>query len=169
MADDKKEPQGLSLRDIANFGEDVPIGDGKSLRVRGISAQGCLILLIRFPDLQKWLAGKNLPVNEVFVQAPDTIAAIIAAGTGTPGDPDDEAIAATLPVEVQMDVMEAIYRLTFRSGFGPFAQRVLALYGAAVQSGNFGVDPATKSPQESKPSSLTDTATNESGTTPPGK
>jgi len=167
MADEKE--QGLSLHDIANLGEDVPVGDGKTVRVKGISAQGCLLLLVRFPDLQRWLAGKNLPVNEVFVQAPNTIAAIIAAGMGHPGEDEAEEDAASLPVEVQMDMVEAIYRRTFRSGFGPFAQRVLALYGAAVQSGNFGVDPATKSPQELKPSSPTDTATNESGTTPPDK
>lgn len=168
MTDNKE--QGLSLRDISDFGEDVPIGDGRKLRVKGISAQGCLILLTRFPDLQKWLAGKSLPINDVFVQAPDTIAAVIAAGTiGTAGDADDEEIAASLPVEVQMDLVEAVYRQTFRSGFGPFAKRVLALYAAAVGSENFGKAPDTKSPQELKPSLPTDTASNESGSTPPDK
>jgi len=144
MADTKE--QGLSLSDIADFGEDVEVGNDKKLRVKGISAKGVLYLLIRFPDLQKWLAGKTLSVSDVFVQAPDTVAAIIAAGTGKPGDDGAEETAMELPVEVQMDVMEAVYRQTFRNGFGPFAKRVQALYDAAVKSGNFGVDPATKLP-----------------------
>ena len=161
--------QGLGLKDISDFGEDVEIGDGRKLKVKGISAQGVLILLMRFPELQKWLSGKSIGVTDAFLQAPDTIAAVIAAGTGAPGDVDSEDIAATLPLEVQTDVIEAIYRQTFRSGFGPFVKRVLGLYAAAVQSGNFGEDPATKSPQELKPSLPTDTTPSESGTTPPVK
>ena len=166
MAD---KEQGLSLRDISDFGENVDIGDGRKLKVRGISAQGVLLLLMRFPDLQKWLSGQSLKLADTFFQAPETISAVIAAGTGSPGDADAEEIAASLPVEVQTDVLEAVYRQTFRSGFGPFVKRVLVLYAAAVQSGNFGGDPGTKSPPESKPLSPTDTPQAPSGTTPPGK
>ena len=166
MAD---KEQGLSLYDISDFGENVDIGDGRKLRVKGISAQGCLVLLLRFPDLKKWLSGQNLSIAETLLQAPETIAAVIAAGTGAPGDTDAEDIAAALPVEVQTDVMEAVYRQTFRNGFGPFAKRVLALYDAAVQSGNFGVVPDTKSPPELKPLSPTDTPQASSGTIPPAK
>ena len=93
----------------------------------------------------------------------------LAAGTGSPGDADAEEIAASLPVEVQTDVLEAVYRQTFRSGFGPFVKRVLVLYAAAVQSGNFGVDPGTKSQPELKPLSPTDTPQASSGTIPPAK
>ena len=166
MAD---KEQGLSLRDISDFGENVDIGDGRKLKVRGISAQGCLLLLMRFPDLQKWISGQSLALTDAFLQAPETMAAVIAAGTGAPGDTDAEDIAASLPVEVQTDVLEAVYRQTFRSGFGPFVKRVLVLYAAAVQSGNFGGDPGMKSPQESKPLSPTDTPQAPSGTTPPAK
>ena len=170
MAD---KEQGLSLRDISDFGEDVVIGekDGKpqKLKVRGISAQGVLLLLMRFPELQKWLSGQSLKLADTFIQAPDTIAAVIAAGTGAPGDTDSEDIAALLPVEVQTDVLEAVYRQTFRNGFGPFVKRVLALYAVVVQSGNFGGDPGMKSPQESKPLSPTATPQAPSGTTPPAK
>jgi hypothetical protein len=166
MAD---KEQGLSLHDIADFGEKVDIGDGHKLQVKGISAQGVLLLLMRFPDLQKWLSGQSLALADTFLQAPDTIAAVIAAGTGAPGDTDAEDIAGSLPVEVQTEVLEAVYRQTFRNGFGPFVKRVLVLYAAAVQSGNFGGDPGMKSPQESKPLSPTDTPQASSGTTPPDK
>jgi hypothetical protein len=166
MAD---KEQGLSLRDISDFGEKVDIGDGRKLQVKGISAQGVLLLLMRFPDLQKWLSGQSLALTDTFLQAPETIAAVIAAGTGAPGDTDAEDIAASLPMEVQTDVLEAVYRQTFRNGFGPFVKRVLTLYAAAVQSGNFGGDPGMKSPPESKPLSPTDTPQAPSGTTPPDK
>jgi hypothetical protein len=166
MAD---KEQGLSLYDISDFGELVDIGDGRKLRVKGISARGVVLLLMRFPDLQKWLSGQSLALADTFLQAPETIAAVIAAGTGAPGETDAEDIADSLPVEVQTNVLEAVYRQTFRSGFGPFVKRVLVLYDAAVQSGNFGGDPGMKSPQESKPLSPTDTPQAPSGTTPPDK
>lgn len=166
---DKKETQGLSLKDIAGFGEDVEIGNDKKLRVTGISAEGVLTLLLRYPDLQKWLGGQAIAVIDVMALAPDALAAIIAAGTGAPGDVDAEDIARQLPIEAQTDVIEAIYRQTFRSGFGPFVSRVLKLYDAARSSGNFGVDPATKSPQELKPSLPTDTTPPASGPTLPDK
>src|SRR6185312_16029552 len=124
-------------------------------------------LLTRFPDMQKWLAGKDLQMGDVLFQAPDTIAAVIAAGTGSPGDVDAEDLAMSLPAEVQLDLIDAIMRQTFRSGFRPFVQRVLALYNGAVAG--FGADPATKSPQASKPSSPTVTTPSESGTTVPAK
>lgn len=163
------ENQGLSLHDIANFGEDVEIAEGRSLRVKGISSYGCLLLLTRFPDLQRWLAGKDLAVEDLVLEGPYVIAAIIAAGTGSPGDTDAEDIAATLPVEVQTTLVEAIYRHTFRSGFGPFVQRVLRLYEGAVASGNFGKDPDMKSPPVSKPLSPPDTPETMSGPTAPDK
>ena len=164
-----QKEQGLSLHDISDFGEDVDIGDGRKLRVKGISAHGVLLLLMRFPELQKWLAGQSIPIAEAFLQTPDTIAALIAAGTGAPGDTEAEDIAASLPVETQVNVIEAVFRQSFRGGFGPFVKRVLALYDAVVPSENFGADPATKSPQESKLSLPPDTPQAPFGTTPPGK
>ena len=161
--------QGLGLFDISDFGEDVEVGEGKKLRIKGISASGVLTLLMRYPDMQKWLAGQSLAISDVMLEGPDVIAAIIAAGTGAPGDVDAEDIAASLPVEVQTDAVEAIYRQTFRSGFGPFVLRVLKLYDAARGSGNFGGDPGTKSQPVSKPSLPADTTPSGSGNTPPVK
>ena len=163
--------QGLSLYDISGFGEDVPIsGDPpQKIRAKGISAKGVLLLLLRYPDLQKWLAGQSIAIPDFMMQTPEVIAAIIAAGTGVPGDLDAEEIASNLPVEDQVDIIEAIYRQTFRSGFGPFAKRVLTLYAGAFIPDSPGKDPDTKSPQELKPSLEPDTTANESGTTPPDK
>lgn len=166
----ENQDQGLGLYDISGFGEDVPIGlDGgdPKLRVKGISAKGVLQLLLRFPDMQRWLSGQTIAVTDVMLQTPEAIAAIIAAGTGKPGDPDAEEIASDLPVEIQSNIIDAIYRQTFRSGFGPFVKRVLALYAQALVPGTAGKDPVTKSPPVSVPSLEPDTTKNESGTTPP--
>lgn len=162
------EAQGLSLADIGDLGEMVDVGrsDGQKLRVTGISAKGCLILLIRYPDLEKWLTGQSIAIGDIVVQAPDAVAAIIAAGTGAPGDSDAEEVASALPVDRQIDIVEAVYRQTFKEGFGPFVERVLRLYDAAVKSGNYGKGADTKSPPESKPLSQPDTAPSTSGTTP---
>lgn len=159
--------QGLGLYDISGFGEDVPISDTQKLRVKGISAKGVLQLLLRFPDMQRWLSGQTISVTDVMLQTPEAIAAIIAAGTGAPGDPDAEEIASNIPVEVQSDIVDAVYRQTFRNGFGPFVKRVLMLYAGALVHASPGKDPDTKSPPESPPSLEPDTTTNESGTTPP--
>ncbi len=163
--------QGLGLYDIGNFGEDVEISPDTKIRVKGISAKGALYLMLRYPDMQLWLSGRSLAVNDVMMQTPDVIAAIIAAGTGNPGEAEAEDIANSLPIEVQTDIVEAVYRQTFRSGFGPFVKRVLALYANAVASSSPspGKAPAMKSPQESQPSLEPATTASESGTTPPAK
>ena len=165
------QEQGLGLYDISGFGEDVPIGGDppQKIRVKGISAKGILILLMRYPDMQRWLSGQSIAIPDVMMQTPDAIAAIIAAGTGNPGEGDAEDIASNLPIEIQTDIVEAIYRQTFRSGFGPFVNRVLTLYANAVASGLPGKVPDTKSPPESQPSLEPDTAKNEPGTTLPVK
>jgi hypothetical protein len=163
--------QGLSLADIADIGEDVEVGDGKKLKVKGISAKGCLILIVRFPDMQRWLSGDIISINDVVLQAPEAVGAIIAAGTGNPGDPDSEEIASGLPIETQINIVEAVFRQTFRSGFGPFVSRVLRMHEAAVavKSGSDGKGPDMKSLPESKPSLPMDTPQASSGTTPLAK
>ncbi len=161
------EQQGLSLADIANLGEEVEVEEGKKVTVKGISARGCLNLLLRFPDLQKWLTGKSITIGDTVLQMPEAVAAIIAAGMGKPGEDEAEELAADLPVETQVDLVEAIFRRTFRSGFGPFVTRLLHLYDAAVVSTNSGKASDMKSQPELSPSSPPDIPPQPSGPTPP--
>lgn len=144
--------QGLSLADLSKRFEDVKVGDGDGdfVRVHGISAEVCLQLLNRFPEiLTKAMAGGGVKFNDIIKAAPNVIAAIIAAGTGGFGDEEVEEDAGNLPIEIQMDLLEAIGRLTFKSGFGPFAQRIMALANAAA-SANSGKVPDMRSPQASR-------------------
>jgi hypothetical protein len=142
--------QGLSLGDIARLHEDVKIGSGEDqfIRVNGISAQCALSILNAYPAvLAKALEGGGLKFGDIIKAAPEVLSAIIVAGTG--GDfADEEPMedASGLPIEIQMDILEAIGRLTFRSGFGPFAKRIVALASEAGV-GSHGRVPDMQSPQ----------------------
>lgn len=145
---------GLTLADIAAMSEEVKIGDAGFIKVHGISAQKCLAIFKRFPKLLKMLAGFDAMT---FIEAaPDAVAAIIAAGTGQFGDEAAEAAAAQIGIEVQYDILEAIGRLTFKSGFAPFVERIMKLAGTVQGSANFGRVTDTKSQPASKPSSQPD-------------
>jgi len=144
---------GLTLADLASQYEDVPVGDD-FIRVRGISAQDGLAILMRYPALGDLIGGFTMVK---FIQAaPDAVAAIIATATNDVGDDEAEENAKRIPLELQLDIMEAIGRLTFKSGFAPFAKRIMALADAA-NSANSSKAPAMKSPSVSKPSSPPDT------------
>lgn len=159
----ENKTQGLSLLDIApNLTEKISIG-AAHLEVRGISAKNIVMLFQRFPQLQSWFRGAGVDLKGLIDEAPDALAAIIAAGAGMPGIDEAEETASNLPVEIQLDILEAIGRLTFRNGFGPFAVRIVGLLDAA-QSENYGRVQATKSPPVSKPSLPPGTPQQMSGT-----
>jgi hypothetical protein len=150
----KEREQGLSLLDIGPLYELVPAPNGKKLRVYGVSAKGIFAVFQRFPEVGSWFkGGKKVDMAPLIAEAPDAIAAVIAAGCGKPGDMQAEEVAGLLPVETQLDVLEAIGRLTFKNGFGPFVQRIVALSEQA-QSLNFGRGLAMRSPPASKPASV---------------
>jgi hypothetical protein len=160
--------QGLSLLDIGPASEPVQVGirNGQPifLEVGGVSAKGVFIVFKRFPEMMNWFKGGKVDIKNLVTEAPDAIAAIIAAACGEPGNEKAEAKAAKLSMEAQLDILEAIGRQTFAlKGFGPFVLRIVALAEQA-QSNNFGRAPATKSQPTSKPSLPPDTIQPQSGT-----
>lgn len=161
----KNEPSGLSLLDIGPLYEDVPYGKRK-VRVYGVSAAGILSVFQRFAEIGQWFRGSSngakVDVKKLMAEAPAAIGAIIAAGCGSPGDAKAEKIAGLIPADTQLDILEAIGRLTFKNGFGPFVKRIVALSDAA-KSVNYGRGQDTASPQTSKPSPPPATPTPPSG------
>lgn len=127
--------QGLSLADIGRLHEDVPVGDS-FIRVHGISAEMALALLREHPEvLAKAMQGGGVKFNDIIKAAPDVVSAIVAAATG-----GKAADAKLVPIEIQMDILEAASRLTFKSGFGPFVKRITAMAeGGALPSASSGV------------------------------
>lgn len=149
-----KKP-GLSLADLAAMSEDVPVGTDY-ISVHGVSTKDGLEIFNRFPKLAKMIGGFDLATFAT--TAPDAVAAIIARAA-TPRNrhvtEEDEEAAANIPIETQVDILEVIGGLTFKSGFGPFVQRIMRLANAA-DSAAFTKVPDMKSPQASKPSSQPD-------------
>lgn len=146
---------GLTLADLAAMHEDVPVGTSY-VRVYAISAETALSVFIRFPKVAALLNGFDLPK---FIEvAPDAVSAIIAAATGNAGDEQAEKDARNIGIETQYDILEAVGRLSFKAGFGPFVERLLTLAGDRARSfGHSGKVPDMKSPKASKPSSQPDT------------
>ena len=150
-----EESQGLGIEDIAPLVELVPIGD-RNLNVYGVSAEGVVSLFRRFPQLKGWFTGGGFKVEDLMTELPEGVAAIIAAGCGSPNSKKAEKHARLYPVETQLDILEKIGRLSFKNGFGPFVLRVVALCNAAA-SVNYGRVQDMNSPPQSKPSSPQDT------------
>lgn len=154
-----------SLEDIAPIAEQVKI-DGKQIDCYGVSSRGLVMLLQRFPEIKKLFDGKahELKIDDIFKIAPFSIAAIIAAGTGKPGgfpgDEKKEAIADSLGIEQQYDLLAAIGRRTMPNGVGPFVLKMQGLSGAVVgfMQGVTGQALDTHSQEESKTLSQVATA-----------
>lgn len=134
------------LRDIAPIKETVDV-NGTAVDVVGVSAEGLVYLLNSFPEIRMAMTSKKVDPARWMQLGGKIIAAIIAAGTGNPGDPECEAIAASMPVSVQMEFIEKIMKLTMPEGPLPFMERATALLGGGALS---NTAPATKSPKASK-------------------
>lgn len=149
-----KKP-GLNLTDLAPMSEDVSIGDQK-LTVHGVSAKTGLAIIRRFPKILGMVTGEKFDLGTFIAIAPDAVAAIIAAASGQSDNGKAEEIAADLGLEYQMDILEAVGRLTFTKGFAPFAQRIMTLANGANSALSSKV-PDMKLQPVSKPSSPPDT------------
>jgi hypothetical protein len=139
------------LLDVAFVTEEVA-----GVRIAGVSALGISYLLARFPEFRMMLTGREVKVDQLMTLAPDAIAAVIACGcgvvpTGKEGDEkrqhDAEAKAASIPIGVQADFLEAILRVTMPQGVGPFVARLERL--AAEAEEGFGKVQATNSQAQS--------------------
>jgi hypothetical protein len=143
-----KKP-GLSLADIGEACEDVPVRDS-FLRVYGLAAEDVLGLLNKYPEvLSKALKGAA-KISDFVKAAPEVIGAIIAKASREEDEDAATEIARRIPLETQMNILEAVGRLTFTDGFGPFVKRVMALQSAAVRFASSGEATATNSRPVSK-------------------
>lgn len=116
------------LLDVVALKRSVNV-NGTAVAVPGISAYGIAVLLDRFPDLRRVLTGQKVDMNAAWLMenVPDAVAAVIAAGTGYPGEAEAEAIAASLSLEPQTELIEAIMEVTLPKGVGPFVERLKAM------------------------------------------
>jgi hypothetical protein len=134
------------LLSIAPSTEVVTI-NGTALPVPGVSSKGLAYLLGKFPALRLAMAGRQVTAGDWQALGGDMVAAIIAAGIGYPGDPDQEEAAANLPAGIQLDLLEKIIKVTMPEGPIPFIERATAMLGDVVPSDTV---PATKSRKASR-------------------
>lgn len=123
------------LLDIADIVETVTI-NGTRIDVPGISAEGIAHLFQRFPEIRAAVTGKAVTIDQWSAMGVDAIAAIIAAGCGMPGDPAYEAKARKLPAAAQVDLLEAIIKVTMPDGAANFLQRLTAMLGLGDDQSN---------------------------------
>lgn len=116
------------LADIATATDTVPVA-GVNVTVFGVSARGIAVLLQRFPLVRQVLSGKtaDLTAEKIVELIPDAIPVLIAAGTGNPGNAEEEARADKLGVEDQWNLLQKIFALTMPGGVGPFVAKLSAM------------------------------------------
>jgi hypothetical protein len=104
---------------------------GTEIDVYGVSGEGLAVLIGRYPELKLVMTGRvaELDADTLMKNVPTAIAAIIAAGTGDPGNKTAEAVAAKLPLETQFDLLAAIVKMTMPGGVHPFVEKLSALRG----------------------------------------
>jgi hypothetical protein len=119
-----------SLMDIAPLQRTVPV-QGVEVAVSGISALAIAQMMGRFPEVRNLLGGKSADITaeRLFEAVPEAVAVIIAAGCGRADDEALQAKAASLPLEVQFELVTVILELTVPSGVGPFVQKLRGLMG----------------------------------------
>ena len=137
----------VGLVDIAPITSSVVIR-GQDITITGVSARGIASLLARFPELRALMTGREVGLDALLRLSGDVIAAIIAAGTGAPGNTQAEAAADNLTLEEQADLLGAIVELTMPRGLGPLVEK-LSLLGLLAGGGASAMQ-ATTSLQPSK-------------------
>lgn len=136
----------VGLIDIAPVTSTVSVR-GQDITVTGVSARGIAHLLARFPELRALMTGREVALDDLLKLGGDVIAAIIAAGTGAPGDAGVEKAADNLTLEEQADVLGAIVELTMPRGLGPLVERLSRL---GLLAGGASGTQATTSPERSR-------------------
>ena len=116
----------VGLVDIAPVTSTILVR-GQDITITGVSARGIALLLARFPELRAVMTGREVALDDLLKLGGDVIAAIIAAGTGVPGDAQAEAAADNLTLEEQADLLGAIVELTMPRGLGPLVEKLSRL------------------------------------------
>lgn len=105
--------------------EVVKINDCRVM-VRGLSGPDIAAIVARFPDLAIVIGG-GFAGTKLIAQFGQAIGPIIAAGLDKLGQQEYEQAASKLPVDDQLNLINAIIGLTFGKGLLSFVERLSAL------------------------------------------
>jgi hypothetical protein len=101
--------------------------NGTDVDVCGVSFEGAVALLGSFPELMAMFRGRVVDAGTIIASGPKLVAAVLAAGTGAPGDAEAMDIASKLPIGTQLDLLEAIIAVTMPDGLPAFVTRLTRL------------------------------------------
>jgi hypothetical protein len=134
----------VGLIDIVPVDEKVVVR-GKPVSVSGVSVEGIGRLLFRFPELRKMAETGKWNADELLTLSDDIVCAILAAGTGMPGNVQAEAGAMNLSIGEKAALLSAIIRVTMPQGVGPFTEALTEMLGSVSAASRSVKVPATKS------------------------
>lgn len=151
------------LKDIGPLTVPLEI-NGVVVKFRGLSVNDLFDLSDRFEAVKALLENGRSGLIQLLTdspallrQFPDAVCAAIAVSTGERGDKEAEAAAAALPMSVQLQIIDAVKRATFREGVGPFVKMIESLSSTGDQpSEEATTSPATtatkprRSPKQSR-------------------
>lgn len=138
----------VRITDLVPAPTEVAVGD-KKLPIYGIEWQGVGAILRRHPDVAEraealWTrieAAKergespSISAVEMIALLGSAVPSVIAAGCGFANDAAEEQAAGRLTMEVQTDLVMAIFdRTVGKDGFGPFVNRMMAKYHATGEA-----------------------------------
>lgn len=144
-------PEPISFTDLKLKSTTITYND-QVITIRAVSFNMAFELLNRFPPLMGLAVQRGVSIQDLFSFGNEIISAIIACAVGMPGSKDAEAMAATLPMELQLNILEAMAECSFTSGFGPFVQRLRARIEALSEKDGRG--PPTSGASLSRPSAV---------------
>lgn len=125
--------------------------------VVGLSSKQVGQIFSMFPTLAQ-MTTRGTALSQIFQIAPHAVSAIIINGTRSEYNEENLKVVDEMIVEHQLDIVEAIFKLTFPGGVGPFAQRLRDWHDSVTQSqGVPGKMPGMKSPLQPPASPDADT------------
>jgi len=139
----------VSLIDIGELRDTVTLR-GSVINVQGITAEHIVAAFNKFPEIRMILtqvAPDRDVISQLVAKFPDAVAALIAAACGMAEDDQAIAMAKTLTIGEQYEVLSKVSKLTFPQGLTSFLDGVQGLLKQS--NGGLGWAPATTSPGQS--------------------
>jgi hypothetical protein len=138
------------LLDIGPLTEDISVSGGRfTLKLCGLTGEDIFYLLQKYPKLTDIIFSSGGEVREDVVltdlagEAMGLLAEVIACANKKRGDVAAIEIARQIAASDQMQIVESIFRMTFREGPIPFFQRVIRMLNLITPS---VAEQATQSP-----------------------
>jgi len=127
--------------------------------VKGLSARHLFTLFSEAPQIRRMIEERkdSTPQELMMTLAPSIVGRIVAMATGLPQNAEVEERVLDMSPDDLLNILEAVQRLSFRNGIGPFVDRMTSLIQMSRQDSKPSSNSTTKSPARSSASLQMDT------------